>query len=232
MTQVYCDTSNLKDIKKIISKYRINGVTTNPSIMRNDGVTDYKRHCLKINNIIGKKRTLSVEVFSNKKKEILKQAYKISKWADNIYVKIPIVNTDNTSLNSIIKILNENNIKINITAVFVIKQIDIIKRSVNKITPIIISIFSGRIADCGVDPDNVVRYAIKSFKNFNNVKILWASTREVFNYYQAKNLGCHIITMSPDLIHKFYKKKIALDIYSLQTVRQFFLDGKKSKFEI
>ena len=100
----------------------------------------------------------------------------------------------------------------------------------NKITPIIISIFSGRIADCGVDPVNVVRYAIKSFKNFNNVKILWASTREVFNYYQAKNLGCHIITMSPDLIHKFYKKKIALDIYSLQTVRQFFLDGKKSKF--
>ena len=231
MTKIYCDTADIKTIKKCIKVYNVDGVTTNPSIMRANGVKNYKSQCLKILKIT-KKKPLSVEVFADQPDQIYKQAKKIQEWSKNLYVKIPIVNTKGLILNKIIKKLNDEKIKLNITAVFTLVQLKKIKSSINKKTPIIISIFSGRIADSGLDPEILIKKSIKLFKNHNNVKILWASTREVFNYYQAKRCNCHIITMGPKFIEKLNSKKIKLNDYSINTVKQFYKDGKKSKFRI
>ena len=231
MTKIYCDTADIKTIKKCIKVYNVDGVTTNPSIMRATGVKNYKSQCLKILKI-KKKKPLSVEVFADQPDQIYKQAKKIQEWSKNLYVKIPIVNTKGLILSKIIRKLNHEKIKLNITAVFTLAQLRKIKSSINKNTPIIISIFSGRIADSGLDPEILIKKSIKLFKNYNNVKILWASTREVFNYYQAKRCNCHIITMGPKFIEKLYSKKITLNDYSINTVKQFYSDGKKSKFKI
>ena len=231
MTKIYCDTADIKLIKKCIKTYNVDGVTTNPSIMRATGIKDYKSQCLKILNI-AKKKPVSVEVFADKPHEIYKQAQKIKDWNKNLYVKIPIVNTKGIILNNIIKKLNEEKIKVNITAVFTFPQLKKIRLSINKKTSVIISIFSGRIADNGIDPEIIIKKSVQMFKKFKNVKILWASTREVFNYYQAKRCGCHIITMGPKFIEKLKTKKIKLNDYSINTVKQFYSDGKKSRFKI
>ena len=231
MTKIYCDTAELKIIKKCIKKYNIDGVTTNPSIMRATGVKNYKSQCLKILKIT-KKKPLSVEVFADDSHEIYNQAKEIKEWSKNLYVKIPIVNTRGLILNKIIKKLNYEKIKLNITAVFTLSQLKKIKLSINKKTPVIISIFSGRIADNGIDPEILIKKSVRLFKKYKNVKILWASTREVFNYFQAKRCGCHIITMGPQFIEKLKSKKVTLNDYSINTVKQFYSDGKKSKFKI
>ncbi len=231
MTKLYCDTSNVKEIDYCVKKYNIDGVTTNPSIMRKEGVKNYKNHCKKILNLIGKK-PLSVEVFADDDKEIIKQAREISSWANNIYVKIPVINTRGKLLKKVINNLNDNNIKLNITAVFTVNQVTKIKKIINKKTPTIISIFSGRIADSGIDPEPIIIKSKSIFKNYKNVKILWASVREVFNYYQAKRTKADIITVTPGLIKKIKSKKVNLQDYSKLTVKQFFMDGKKSNFKL
>ena len=231
MTKLYCDTSNLKDIKFCLKKYNIDGVTTNPSIMRKEGVKNYKTQCKKILNIV-KNKSLSVEVFADRDKEIINQAVLISKWSRSIYVKVPVINTKGKFLKNVIKTLNDKDIKLNITAVFTVSQLIKIKKVINKKTPIIISIFSGRIADSGVDPEPIIIEAKKMFKKFKNVKVLWASVREIYNFYQAKKTKCDIITVPPALIRKIKNKKMSLNDYSKITVKQFFDDGKKSRFKL
>ena len=231
MTKLYCDTSNLKDIKDCIKKYNISGVTTNPSIMRNEGVKRYKEHCLNILKLV-KNKPFSVEVFADNDQEIIEQAKKIYKWGKNIYVKVPVINTRGRFLKKVIKELNNDKIKLNITAVFTIKQIKDIKKNINKSTPVIISIFCGRIADIGINPEPLVIKTKDMFRNYKNVKILWASVREVYNFYQAKKTKCDIITVQPNLIKKIISKKITPKKFSINTVKQFFSDGRKSKFTI
>ncbi len=231
MIKIYCDTADIKTIKKCINSYKVDGVTTNPSIMRANGVKNYKEQCLKILKIT-KRKPLSVEVFADRQDEIYKQAQKIKSWSKNLYVKIPIVNTKGKLLNNVIKKLNNEDIKINITAVFTLTQLKRIKSSINKKTPVIISIFCGRIADNGIDPEKIIKQSLQLFKKFKNVKILWASTREVFNYHQAKSYGCHIITMGPKFIEKLKSTKISLNNYSIETVKQFYKDGRESNFKI
>ena len=195
------------------------------------GSLNYKNHCLKILKIINNK-PLSVEVFADKEDEIIKQAEIITKWSKNIFVKIPVINTKGMFLGKVIKKLNEKNIKLNITAVFTVKQIKQIKKIINRKTPVIISIFSGRIADSGIDPEPIIIKSKKIFQGNKNVKILWASVREVFNFYQAIRTKSDIITVPPDFIKKIKKKKISLFNYSKLTVKQFFNDGKTSKFKL
>lgn len=231
MTKLYCDTSNIKEIKSCLKKFNVSGVTTNPSIMRKEGVKNYKLHCKNILQVT-KNKPLSVEVFEDKNKEIILQANEISKWSKSIYVKVPVINTDGKFLSIVIKELNQNNIKLNITAVFTIDQLYKIKKVINKKTPVIISLFCGRIADSGIDPEPLVLKAKKIFKKYKNVRILWASVREVFNYYQAKRTKSDIITVPPSLIKKIRVKKISLSEYSKRTVKQFFDDGKKSNFKL
>ena len=231
MTKLYCDTSNLKDIQNCLRKFKIDGVTTNPSIMRNEGVKNYKEHCKKILNLT-KNKPLSVEVFADKDNEIINQALIISKWSKFIYVKVPVINTKGKFLKKVIRNLNSSNIKLNITAIFTLRQLLNIRKVINKNTPVIISIFCGRIADSGIDPEPIMKNAKKLFKKYSNVKILWASVREVYNFYQAKKIKCDIITVPPSLIKKIKLKKIALNKYSILTVKQFFEDGRKSKFKL
>lgn len=231
MTKIYCDTSKLSEIRNCLKKFYVKGVTTNPSIMRKEGVKNYKQHCLKILKII-KKKPLSIEVFADEDDEIISQALKISSWNKNIYVKVPVINTKGKFLQKVIKNINNKKIKINITAVFTLGQLSKIKKNINKTTPVIISIFCGRIADNGEDPEPLIKKAKKMYKNYKNVEILWASVREVYNFFQAKKTGADIITVPPKLIQKIKKKKITLNDYSKLTVKQFFDDGKKSKFKI
>lgn len=231
MTKIYCDTADIKTIKKSIKLFNVDGVTTNPSIMRANGVKNYEKHCKEIIKIT-KTKPLSVEVFADNHQDIIEQAHKISSWSKHIYVKIPIINTKSHSLKETIKLLNSKGIKLNITAVFTYDQVMKIKSVINKKTPIIISIFCGRIADGGINPEILIRKTIKLFRSYKNVKILWASTREVYNFHQAKKSRCHIITMGPNFIEKLKSKKISMNEYTLQTVKQFYKDGKKSNFHI
>lgn len=231
MTKLYCDTSNLNEIRNCLKKFDVRGVTTNPSIMRKEGVKNYKLHCKKILKLT-KDKPLSVEVFADKEEEIIDQAYKISKWSKSIYVKVPVINTNGIFLGKAIKKLNSSKIKLNITAVFTLNQIEKIKKSINGKTPVIVSIFCGRIADSGIDPEPLMLEAKKIFKKYKNVEILWASVREIFNFYQAKRVKSDIITIPPSLIKKIKSKKISLNEYSKKTVEQFFDDGRKSNFKL
>ena len=231
MTKLYCDTSNLSDIKFCIKKYNIDGVTTNPSIMRKEGVKNYKQHCKKILNIIGN-RPLSVEVFADKENDIKKQAIKISSWGKNVFVKIPVINTKGIFLKNIIKELNLNNVKINITAVFTLKQILKIKKQINKKTPVIISIFCGRIADAGVSPLDFIQYASTIRKNKKNIKILWASTREIYNIIEAQKANSDIITVPTSILKKINLIGKNLDEYSVETVKMFYEDAKKAGYKL
>ncbi len=231
MIKLYCDTSNIKEIKSCLKKFNISGVTTNPSIMRSEGVKNYKLHCKNILQVT-KKKPLSVEVFADNDDEIILQALEISKWSNSIFVKVPVINTYGKFLEKVIYELNKKGIKLNITAIFTTDQLFKIKKIINKETPIIVSLFCGRIADNGIDPEPFVIKAKKIFKNYKNVKILWASVREVFNFYQAKRSKSDIITVPPSLIKKIKSKKINLNEYSKKTVKQFFEDGKKSNFKL
>ena len=231
MILTYCDTSSLKEIKECINRYNIKGITTNPSLMRQNNVNDYKIHCKKILKI-SKNLPVSFEVFGDNETEIYRQAKIISSWGKNVYVKIPVVNTKNKFMTQVIKKLHLEEIKINITAIFTLKQIKQIKKIIKPKTDIILSIFAGRIADNGIDPEKIIMQGVKLFKNKKNVKFLWASCRENFNFYQAQRSGCKIITIPLKFIKSLNKKKITLEKYSLKTVQQFFIDGQKSRFKI
>ena len=199
--------------------------------MRKAGAKDYKLYSKKILKICSKK-PVSLEVFADQYAEMKKQALQISTWGKNVYVKIPIVNSKGLFTNKIIKYLNGKNIKLNITAVYSAKQTKKILESINKKTQVIISIFAGRTGDTGKDPVPQIKESIKMAKKFENVKILWASVREPYNYIQAQQLGCHIITIPPPIIEKIEKFGKTFDELTKETVKAFLIDSKKSKFKI
>ena len=199
--------------------------------MRKAGAKDYKSYSKKIIKICSNK-PLSLEVFADNYKDIKRQALEINTWGENVYVKIPIINSKGVFMGKIIKELNSQNIKLNITAVYNARQTEKILKLINKRSKVIISIFAGRAGDTGKDPIPELKRSIKSAKKFKNVKILWASVREPYNYLQAKQLGCHIITIPPEIIGKIEKFGKSFNQLTLETVRNFLLDSKKSKFKI
>ena len=198
-TKIYCDIAELAQIKKFNKKKIVKGFTTNPSLMRKAGAKDYKSYSKKILKIC-KNKPVSLEVFADKYVEMKKQALKINTWAKNVYVKIPVTNSKGKFMGKIIKELNGENIKINITAVYSSEYTKKILKLINKKTKVIISIFAGRAGDTGKDPIPEFKKSISLAKKFKNVEILWASVREPYNYLQAKQLGCHIITVPPSTI--------------------------------
>ena len=230
-TKIFCDTADLATIKKFNKKKIVKGFTTNPSLMRKAGAKNYKSYCKKILNII-KNKPISFEVFSDNQLSMIEQGKKITKWGKNVYVKVPVVNSKNQFTGKVIKELNNNKIKINITAVYTSKQTEKILKNINKKTNVIISIFAGRSADAGKDPLPEFRNSIKLAKKFKNVEILWASVREPYNYLQSKQLGCHIITSPPSIIEKIEKFGKTFDQLTKETVKAFLIDSKKSKFKI
>jgi len=205
--KIFSDGADLNEMLDMNKKDFIHGMTTNPSLMKKAGIKDYKKFAKDVLNEI-KIKPISFEVFSDDFSEMEKQALDIASWGENVYVKIPITNTKRESSIPLIEKLAKKNIKLNITAVFTLKQIIDIKKNINKTTPVIISIFCGRIADLGINPEPLVAKTKVMFKNYKNVKILWASVREVYNFYQAKKINCDIITVPPNLIKKIRSKKI------------------------
>ena len=200
-TKIFCDIADYKTIKFFNNKKIVDGFTTNPSLMRLAGAKNYKDYSLKILKIC-KKKPISFEVFADNPKEMLKQAYQINSWGKNVYVKIPVVNSKGFFMGSVIKELSDKGIKLNITAVYTYKQTRKIYRCLNKKTKSIISIFAGRMGDKGKDPLPIFKKSISLTKKSKNIEILWASTREAYNFTQAKQLKCNIITMPPKIINQ------------------------------
>ena len=230
-TKIFCDSADYNIIKFFNKKNLVNGFTTNPSLMRLSGARNYKDYSLKILKIC-KKKPISFEVFADHPKEMLKQAYKINKWAKNVYVKIPVVNSKGFFMGSVIRELSNKGIKLNITAVYTFDQVEKIFNCLNKKTKSIISIFAGRMADKGKDPTPVFKKSLALTKKYKNIEILWASTREAYNFIQAKQLNCNIITMPPKIINQISSFGKSYKALTLDTVKGFLVDSRKSKFKI
>ena len=230
-TKIFCDIAELSNIRKFNKKKIVKGFTTNPSLMRKAGAKDYKSYAKKILKIC-KNKPVSLEVFADNYLSMKKQALQINAWGKNIYVKIPVINSKGTFMGKAIKELNNKNIKLNITAVYTAKQTKKILNTINKKTKVIISIFAGRAGDAGKDPVPELRKSIILSKKFKNVKILWASVREPYNYTQAKQIGCHIITIPPSTIEKIENFGKSFDQLTKETVKTFLFDSKKSNFKI
>ena len=230
-TKIFCDTAELKTIKKFNRKLLVKGFTTNPSLMRKAGAKDYKSYSKKILKICNNK-PVSLEVFGDEYADMKKQAIIINKWAKNVYVKIPVCNSKGNFMGRIIQELNSQNIKLNITAVYSSKQTEKILKLINKKTKVIISIFAGRAGDTGKDPIPEFQKSISMAKKYNNVEILWASVREPYNYTQADQLGCHIITIPPNIIEKIENFGKTFNQLSIETVKGFLVDTRKSRFKI
>ncbi len=230
-TKIFCDIADLNLIKKFNKKKIVKGFTTNPSLMRKAGAKDYKLYSKKILKICNYK-PVSLEVFADKIEKMRDQGLKINSWGKNVYVKIPVINSQGKFTGKVIRDLNNKNIKLNITAVYTAQQTKKILKFLNKKTKVIISIFAGRAADCGKDPIKEFKESIRSAKKFKNVEILWASVREPYNYLQAKKIGCHIITIPPQIIEKIENFGKSYGQLTKETVKAFLNDSRKSNFKI
>jgi transaldolase len=230
-TKIFCDIADLSSISKFNKKSIVKGFTTNPSLIRKAGAKDYKSYSKQILKVCPKK-PISFEVFADDQKSMIDQGIKINTWGKNVYVKVPVVNSKNKFMGGVIKELNDQNIKLNITAVYSANQTKRILKVINKKTKVIISIFAGRAGDSGKDPVPEFTKSLKLAKKFKNVEILWASVREPYNYLQAKQLGCHIITIPPSIIEKIEKFGKSFDQLTKETVKAFLVDSKKSRFKI
>jgi len=230
-TKIFCDIADYKIIKFFNNKSLVDGFTTNPSLMRLAGAKSYKEYSLKILKVC-RTKPISFEVFADNFKEMLKQAYEINSWGKNVYVKIPVVNSKGIFTGSVIKELSDNGIKLNITAVYTFEQTKKIFKILNKKTKSIISIFAGRMADKGKDPLPIFKKSISLTKKNKNIEILWASTREAYNYLQAKQLNCNIITMPPKVINQISGFGKSFNSMTIETVKGFLKDSRKSKFRI
>ena len=231
MTKIFCDIAELNQIKRFFKKKIVKGFTTNPSLMKKAGAKNYKSYSKKILKICPNK-PVSLEVFADDYHTMKDQALKINTWGKNVYVKIPVTNSKGVFTGRIIKELNDMNIKLNITAVYNAKQTQKILKLINKKSKVIISIFAGRAGDTGKDPIPEFKKSIFLAKKFNNVEILWASVREPYNYIQAKQLGCHIITIPPSTIEKIENFGKSFDQLTIETVKAFYKDAKSAGFKI
>jgi len=230
-TKIFCDIADYKIIKFFNNKPLVDGFTTNPSLMRLAGAKNYKEYSLQILKVC-KKKPISFEVFADNFKDMLKQAYEINSWGKNVYVKIPVVNSKGVFTGPVIKELSDKGIKLNITAVYTFEQTNKIYKKLNKKTKSIISIFAGRMSDKGKDPLPIFKKSIFLTKKKKNIEILWASTREAYNYIQAKQINCNIITMPPKIINQINGFGKSFKSLTLDTVKGFLIDSKKSKFSL
>ena len=230
-TKIFCDIAELNQIRKFNKKKIVKGFTTNPSLMKIAGAKNYKSYSKKILKIC-RNKPVSLEVFADDYQNIKNQALKINTWGKNVYVKIPVTNSKGVFMGKIIKELNNMNIKLNITAIYNFKQTEKILKLINKKSKVIISIFAGRAGDAGKDPVPEFKKSISLAKKFKNVEILWASVREPYNFTQAKQLGCHIITIPPTIIEKIENFGKSFDQLTKETVKAFYSDAKSVGFKI
>ena len=230
-TKIFCDSADFTTIKNLNANPLVNGFTTNPSLMKLSGAKNYKDYCLKLLTVC-KKKPISIEVFGDTFDQMLKQAIIINSWGKNVYVKIPVVNSKGLFSGQVINALSQKGVKLNITAVYTVNQVKKIIKSINKNSKTIISIFSGRMSDVGKDPIPIIKESVRLTKKMKKVEILWASTREAYNYLQATNCQCSIITMPPTIINKISKFGKTYKELTLDTVKKFLKDSRDSNFKI
>lgn len=229
--KIFADGASFEDMINMNENSIIKGLTTNPSLMKKAGITNYEDFAKKVTREI-KKKTISFEVFSDDFDEMEKQAEKISTWGNNVYAKIPITNTKKESACELIKVLNEKKIKVNVTAIMTLQQVEDVYKVLNNSVNNYVSIFAGRIADTGINPEMIISESLKIFKDFKKTEILWASCREIFNIYQADKMGCHIITVPNDILKKTHIVDYNLEKYSLDTVKDFYKDSVEAGYKL
>ena len=231
MIKLFADGADKQGILEMYKNPSIDGFTTNPTLMRKAGITDYVTFAKEILDEITDK-PVSFEVFADEYKEMEQQALKISKWGENVYVKIPVMNTKMMPSYELIRHLSLKGVKINITAIMTLEQVRMVSESVIGGPSCFVSVFAGRIADTGVDPVPLMRQALKILKIAPNAELLWASPREVLNVYQAESIGCPIITATNDILKKLNLKAKDLTEFSQETVQMFYQDAQASGFKL
>lgn len=228
---IYSDGANKQDMLKRYREGLVKGFTTNPSLMVKAGIRNYQEFAQDILKEI-KDFPISFEVFSDEFPDMARQGRIIRGWGANVNVKIPIMNTKSQTALPLIKELLDEGTKLNVTAILTEKQFSDLREVLRPQDDVIVSIFAGRVADTGVDPIPLMKKAVQIYRDLPKAKILWASSREVFNLYQADEIGCHIITMTDDQIGKIPLRGKDLTAYSLDTVKAFYDDARKAGFQL
>ena len=229
--KIFADGADLGGILEYYDNPLIKGFSTNPTLMRKSGITDYEGFAHKVLEHI-QDRPISFEVFSDEFDEMERQARKISTWGKNVFVKIPITNTDKKSSVELVRHLALEGIQLNVTALMTPDQVKLISPSLGNLVPSFISIFAGRIADTGREPGPLMREAVEIMSQFPNQELIWASPRELLNIFHADEVGCHVITVTHDLLKKLVLLGKDLDEFSLDTVKMFFHDAKTAGFKL
>ena len=229
--KIFADGADLATMIQMNHLEHIKGLTTNPTLMRKAGVLDYKKFAKEALSHVTEK-SISFEVFSDDFDEMERQALEISSWAHNVYVKIPITNTQAKTSYGLIKRLTNLGVKVNVTAIMTVKQVEMLVQCLSPEVPSYVSIFAGRIADTGVDPISILKSSLELIKQNSNAEMIWASPRELLNVIQANDIGCHIITVTNDILSKMKMLDYDLDQYSLDTVKMFYEDAKASSYSI
>ncbi len=229
--KIFADGADKKSMQEMYDKDFISGLTTNPTLMKNAGIDNYESFCREILGFI-KSKPISFEVFSDDFDEMYRQARIINSWADNIYVKVPISNTKGEFSYELVNKLSNEGVKVNVTAIMTKKQIDNTFSALSRDCPAYVSVFAGRIADTGQDPINIMKYAVEKTHDLPGVEIIWASPRELLNIVQADQIGCQIITVTPDILKKISKIGYSLDDYSLDTVKMFYDDAVSAGYTL
>jgi transaldolase len=229
--KIFADGADKENMFAMNDKSFIKGLTTNPTLMRQSGIKNYKAFCKDILSVI-KEKPISFEVFSDDFTEMERQAYEIASWGSNVYVKIPITNTKREPCYSTVNNLSNNKVKVNVTAIMTIQQVNEIAKVLNPQVLSYVSIFAGRIADTGVDPLPIMSKALSILKNTSNSELIWASPRELLNLFQAESIGCHIITVTNEILKKLSLVGYSLDEYSLDTVKMFYNDAVVAGYKL
>jgi transaldolase len=229
--KLYADGADIASMLKLYQLPYIQGFTTNPTLMNKAGITDYEAFAKQVLEAIPD-RSVSFEVFSDDFDDMARQARRIAEWGEHVYVKIPVTNTKGQSATPLIRELTDAGVKLNVTAVFTLEQTEAIAKALQNGAPAILSIFAGRIADAGIDPVPLMADALKIIQPMPNIELLWASPREVFNVVQANDIGCHIITATPDILGKLKSLGKDLTEFSLDTVKMFFNDATAAGFNL
>ena len=229
--KLFADGADIEDMRRLANFSYIQGLTTNPTLMAQAGIVDYEKFAREVLTFV-KNKPISFEVFSDDFDDMERQANKIAGWGDNIYVKIPITNTQSISSAPLVKRLASNGVKLNVTAILTLEQVSITHDALSPDTPAIVSVFAGRIADTGRDPIPIMTAAKTLLADQPKTELLWASPREVLNIIQADQSGCDIITATPDILKKLSKLDYDLERFSLDTVRMFYDDAKKAKYTL
>lgn len=229
--KIFADGADKAGMLEMYAKPYIKGLTTNPTLMNKVGITDYRAFCKDILTSI-KDKPLSFEVFSDDFVEMERQAMEIASWGDNVYVKIPVTNTKQETCYALVKKLAAQKVKLNVTAIMTLAQVQDVVASLNPNVPSYVSVFAGRIADTGRDPVPLMAAAVEKLKVAPAAELIWASPRELLNIFQADEIGCQVITVTNDILKKLSLVGFDLDEYSLDTVKMFYNDAKQAGFSI